>query len=58
MFVGGAGEGWFIGVEEEEEEVEEEEELAQRDGGLRLAGQAGREKFFWTDEELEDTLHS
>lgn len=54
----GETEGCVTGVEEGEEEVEEEDEgerLAQREGRRRLAGQAGLEKFFWTEEEEEET---
>lgn len=42
---------------EGEEEVEEEdvgERLAHREGRRRLAGRAGLEKFFWTEEEETD----
>lgn len=56
--------GGTIGVVEGEEEVEVEEEevgerLAHREGRRRLAGRAGLEKFFWTEEEgMEDSLLS
>lgn len=47
---------------EGEEEVEEEdvgEQLAHREGRRRLAGRAGLEKFFWTEEEeTEDSFLS
>lgn len=48
---------------EGEEEAEEEdvgERLAHREGRRRLAGRAGLEKFFWTEEEeeTEDSLFS
>lgn len=44
----------MTGVVEGDEEVEEEEvgeRLAHREGRRRLAGRAGLEKFFWTEEE-------
>lgn len=44
----------MIGVVEGDEDVEEEEvgeRLAHREGRRRLAGRAGLEKFFWTEEE-------
>lgn len=46
---------------EGDEEVEEEElgeRLAHREGRRRLAGRAGLEKFFWTEEEEEETEDS
>lgn len=47
---------------EGDEEVEEEEvgeRLAHREGRRRLAGRAGLEKFFWTeDEEKPDSSFS
>lgn len=47
--------GGTTGVVEGEEEVEEEEvgeRLAHREGRRRLAGRAGLEKFFGTEEEI------
>lgn len=55
--------GGTTGVVEGEDEVEEEEvvgeRLAHREGRRRLAGRAGLEKFFWTEEEeTEDSSFS